>query len=187
MFGLALHHPSFRQQRRLDRDGLDGANELSGKRRVDAKPAKHHTPARADRSVAAVASIDGLAGTSGVDDIQPTSAPAANQKAGEEGSAAATRLRAVPTAVGIGGELLLVAFKLVPVDVALVVVLQQDLAVLKRAMMAIGFARPAVNDLGAVDAFAVGVDACIERVLQHRNDIAVSDWRPIERRHPLAV
>jgi hypothetical protein len=67
------------------------------------------------------------------------------------------------------------------------VVLQQDLAVLKRTMVAVGLARPAVNDLGLVDAFAVGVDAGIERVLQHRNDIAVSDWRPVERRHPLAV
>jgi hypothetical protein len=154
MFGLALHRPPFRQQRRLDCHGLDGANGFSGERRIDAKPAEHLTPARADRSVAAVASIDGLAGTSCIDDAQPTSAPAADQKADEEGAAAATRLRAVPTAVGVGGELLLVPLELLPVDVAFMVVLQQDLAVLKRTMVAVGLARPAVNDLGLVDACA---------------------------------
>jgi hypothetical protein len=44
MFGLALHLPLFRQPRRLDRHGLDGADEFPGERRVDAKPAEHHTP-----------------------------------------------------------------------------------------------------------------------------------------------
>jgi hypothetical protein len=44
MFGLALHLPLFRQPRRLDRHGLDGADKFPGERRVDAKPAEHHTP-----------------------------------------------------------------------------------------------------------------------------------------------
>ncbi len=53
--------------------------------------------------------------------------------------------------------------------------------------MAVGFARSAVNDLGSVEAFAVGVGASIEWILEHRDDIAVSDLGPLERRHPLAV
>jgi hypothetical protein len=108
-------------------------------------------------------------------------------KAGEEGAAATTRLGAVLAAVGVGGELLLIPFEFLPLNVAFVVILQQDLAVLKRAMVAVCLARPAVNDLGSVDTFAVGVGAGIERVLQHRDDIAVSDCCPIERCHPLAV
>lgn len=167
MFGLTFHHSLFRQLRRLDRHGLDGANELSGERRIDAKPAEHHTPAHAKRRIATVAAIDGRAVTSRVDDAQPTTAAAAYQKAGEKGAAAATRLGAIFAAVGVGGELLLVPLELLPVDVALVVILQQDLAVLKRTMVAVGLARPAVDDLGPVDAFAVGVDAGIEWVLQH--------------------
>jgi hypothetical protein len=187
MFCLTFHLPPFRQQSRLDRHGLDRANEFAGKRRVDAKPTEHHTPAHAERRVTAVAAIDGLTGTSGVDDAQSASAPPAYQKASKQRASAAARLRTVPAAVRVGGELLLVPLELVPVDVAFVVTLQQDLTVPKRAMMAVGLARPAGNDLGSVDTFAVSVNAGMERVLQHRNDIAVSNWRPIERCHPLAV
>jgi hypothetical protein len=187
MFGLALHRPPFRQQRRLDRHGLDGANELMGERRINAKPAEHHTPGHANGSVATIAAIDGRAVTSGVDDAEPPSAPAACQKAGEEGAAAAAGLGAILATIRVGGEVLLVPLELLPVDIALVMILQQDLAVPKRTIVPVGLARPAINDLGSIDAFAVGVGAGIERVLQHRNDIAVSDWHPIECRHPLAV
>ena len=187
MFGLALHLPPFRQLRRLDRHGLDGTNELAGRRCIDAKPAEHHTPGHAVHRVASVAAIDGRAVTSGVDDAQPTAAAVANQKTGEEGAAAAAGLRAILAAVRVGGELLLIAFKLLPVDVALVMILQQDLAVPKGTIVPVGLTRPAINDLSSIDAFAVGVGAGIERVLQHRDDIAVADWRPIESRHPLAV
>ncbi len=187
MFGLVLHHPPLRQQRRLDRHRLDGTNELSCHRRVNAKPAEGNTPARAERIIAAIASIDGLVGASDVDDAQATSAPPASQKAGEKGAAAATRLRAVPTAKGVGGELLLVPLELLPVNVTIVMILQQYLTVLKGTMVAVGLACPAINNLGSVDAFAVGVDTGIEGVGQQRNDIAVSDRCPIEGRHPLAV
>ena len=51
--------------------------------------AEHHTPRHAERSVAAIASIDGAVGTSSVNDAQPTAAAAANQKAAEQGAAAA--------------------------------------------------------------------------------------------------
>ncbi len=90
-------------------------------------------------------------------------------------------------AVGVGSDLLLVPLELLPVDVAIMVTLQHYLTVLKRTMVTVGLARPAINNLGSIDGFAVGVDASIEGVLQHRNDIAVADWRPIKRRHPLAV
>ena len=158
-----------------------------GERRINAKPAEHHTPGHADRGVATIAAIDGHAVTSGVDNAQPTSAAAANQKAGEEGAAAAAGLRAILATIRVGGELLLVALELLPVEVALVMILQQDLAVLKRTIVPVGLTRPAINDLGSIDAFAVGVGAGIERVLQHRDDIAVADWRPIGCCHPLAV
>ena len=104
---------------------------------------------------------------SGVDDAQPTAAAAADQKAGEERAAAAAGLRAILATIRVGGELLLIAFKLLPVDVALVMILQQDLAVPKRTIVPVGLACPAINDLGSINAFAVGVNAGIERVLQH--------------------
>ena len=187
MFSLALHLPLFRQLRGLDRHGLDGTNELASERRIDVKAAEHHTPRHADRGVAAIASIDGAVGTSGVNDGEPTAAAAANQKAAEQGAAAAAGLRTILATIRVGGELSLIAFEFLPVDVALVMILQQDLAVPKRTVVPVGLTRPAINDLGSIDAFAVGVGAGIERVLQHRDDIAVSDRRPVESCHPLAI
>src|SRR6202007_3400814 len=153
-----------RHLRCLDRHGLDGANELASERRIDVKAAEHHTPRHADRGVAAIASIDGAVGTPGVNDGQPTAAAAANQKAAEQGAAAAAGLRAILATIGVGGELRLIAFKLLPVDVALMMLLEQDLAVPKRTKVPVGLTRPAINDLGSIDAFAVGVGAGIERV-----------------------
>ena len=47
--------------------------------------------------------------------------------------------------------------------------------------------RPPVDDRGALLAFAVGINAGIERVLEHRDHIAVTDRRPIEGNQLLAV
>jgi hypothetical protein len=187
MFGLTLHLPLFRQPCRLDRHGLDGTNEFPGERRIDAKPTEHHTPGCAKRRVAAVASIDGLAGASGVYDTQPPAAPTTRQQAAEQGAATATGLGTIFAAIGIGGKLRLIAFELFPVDVAFVMILQQDLALLERPVVPIGLASPAIDDLGSIDAFAIGVSTGVKWILQQRDDIAISDWRPIERRHPLAV
>jgi hypothetical protein len=83
MFGLALHLLLFRQLRCLDRHRLEGTNELSGERRIEVNPAEHHTPGHAEHRIAAVASIDGAAVTSTVENAEPPSAPAAYQKSTE--------------------------------------------------------------------------------------------------------
>jgi len=67
------------------------------------------------------------------------------------------------------------------------VILQQDLPLLKRLAMAVALASPPVDDLGALLAFAVGVGARIERVFEHRDHIAIADWRPLEGNQFLAV
>jgi hypothetical protein len=73
-------------------------------------------------------------------DRQPTSAAATNEKSDQKGPTAATGLGAVATTIGVGGELLLIALELRPVDVPLVVLLEEDLAVLQRPVMTIGLA-----------------------------------------------
>ncbi len=128
-----------------------------------------------------------MARSSSVDDTQPPTAPTTRQQPAEQGAAATTGLRAILSAIGIGGELFLIALELFPLDVAFVMILQQDLTLVERPVMAIGFAGPAVDDLGPVDAFAVRIGTGVKWVLQQRNDIAIADWRPIERRHSLAV
>jgi len=60
----------------------------------------------------------------------------------------------------------LVALELGPVDVTFVMTLQEDLAVLKGAMMAVGLAGSTVDDLGAVLALTVGISARVEGVLE---------------------
>jgi hypothetical protein len=63
--------------------------------------------------------------------------------------------------------LLLVPLKVSPVDIALVMILQQHLPLLKRLAVAVAGTGPSIDDLGALLAFAVGVGARIERVLEH--------------------
>ena len=53
--------------------------------------------------------------------------------------------------------------------------------------MAVGLAGAAIDDLGVVLAFTVGVDASVEGVLQHRNYVAIADRRPVKRDQLLAV
>ena len=45
--------------------------------------------------------------------------------------------------------------------------LQQNLARLKRFAVAVGLAQTSVDDRCALLAFAVGIGACVERVLEH--------------------
>jgi hypothetical protein len=63
--------------------------------------------------------------------------------------------------------LLLVPFELRPVDISVVVILQQNLPLLKRFAVAVALPGASVDNLGALLAFAIGVDARIERVLEH--------------------
>jgi hypothetical protein len=107
-----------------------------------------------------------LARSSRIDDIQPPTAPTTHQQPAEQGAAATTGLRAILSAIGIGGKLCLIALELFPVDVAFVMILQQDLTLLERPVMTICFTGPAVDDLGPVDAFAVGIGTCVKWILQ---------------------
>src|SRR5215210_4422995 len=87
--------------------------------------------------------------------------------------------------MGVRGELGLVPIKLPPVDVPLVVILEQDLPVFKGSAVAVALAGAAIDDLGPLLAFAVGVCTSVEGVLQNRDDVAVAD-RPIESDQLLA-
>src|SRR5262249_48877824 len=94
-----------------------------------------------------------------------------------------------PSDLGIvvDGKLLLIPFELRPIDIAFVMVLEQNLPLLKRLAMAVARSRTSVDDLGALLAFPVGIDAGVERVLKHGDDIAVADQRPLKADQLLAV
>ena len=116
----------------------------------------------------------------------PAAAPA-GQDPGEQRSAAATRLHAADPAIGVGSELRPVPLELRPIDVALVVPLQQHLPRFERPAVAVALARATIHDRRALLAFAVDVSPCVEGVRQHGDHVAVADRRPLERGHPLAV
>ena len=67
------------------------------------------------------------------------------------------------------------------------VILQQDLAGLKRFAVAVGLAQTSVNERGALLAFAVGISTCIEWVFEHGDDIAVADRQPFESDQLFAI
>ena len=67
------------------------------------------------------------------------------------------------------------------------VILQQNLAGLKRFAMTVGLTQTSVDNRGALFAFAVGIGTCIERVLEHGDHVSIADWRPLESDQLLAV
>lgn len=58
---------------------------------------------------------------------------------------------------------------------------------LGRLSVAIGLARPSVDQLDPFLAFAVDISPYVERVLEECDDIAVADRRPVEGRQALSV
>src|SRR5689334_14559258 len=187
-FGLALHPHPLRFQGGLDRHRRHGAEDLPGDGGVDPGTAEPQAARQPQHQVGAVATVDGTSrGKSRVRDRQTPAAAPAGQDPGEQRPAAATRLRAADPAVGVGGELRLVPLELRPIDVALVVPLQQHLPRLGRPAVAVALARATVHDRGALLAFAVDVRPRVEGVLQHGDHVAVADRRPLEGGHSLAV
>src|SRR4051812_9145880 len=67
------------------------------------------------------------------------------------------------------------------------VILQQDLPLLKRLAVTVARPSPSIDDRSALLAFAIGVGAGIERVLEYRDHVAVADRRPVEGDQLLAV
>ena len=187
-FALGLHQHPLRFQRRLDRHRLQGAPQFGGHRGVDARPAERHASRQPQHLVGLVAAIDGLSRRlARVGHPQATTAACAGEKPGQQRPSAAPRLRTVGRPIGIPGELGLVALVGGPIDVAFVVLLEQNLPLLERLAVTVALTGAAVDDRGALLAFAIDVRPRVEGVLQHRDDVAVADRPPVEGNQRLAV
>src|SRR3954447_19509623 len=175
-------------QCRLNRHRLYGTKNLLGDRRVDARAAEGQASRQPQHQVGTVAPIDGPGlPPARIDNRYAPSTSPARQQPREQRPSASAGLGAADSPVGIGRELPLVAFKLRPIDVAFMMILQQNLAGLKRFTVAVGLAQTSVDDRGALLAFAVSIGACIKRVLEHRDHIAVTDRQPFEGDQLLAI
>ena len=188
LFIPSFHIPASGLHCCLDRHRLDRAEQLSGDRGVDTETAEREAPGQPKRQVRPITAVDGLTRrTARVAYHQAASAAATGKQPSQQGSAAAPRLRPSSLAIGVDGKLLLVPFELRPVDIPVVVILQKNLPLLKRLAVAVALPRTSIDDLGALLAFAVGVSPGIKRVLEHGDDIAVADRRPVKADQPLAI
>ena len=141
-FGLPLPVHPLGFQRRLDRHGSTTRSISVATAASTREPPKPGSAA-ARAQVGPVAAIDRAARRrTRVGDGQAPAAAAASEHARQQRPTAATGLCAADPAVGVRGEQRLVPLELGPVDVALVVILDQDLPGLERLAVAVGLAGP---------------------------------------------
>ena len=175
-------------QRRLERHGLHDTEDLRGNSLIHARTAKSQATVKAEMKVRPVATATWAAGCPpDIGDRQATAAPTAREETAEQCSPAAPRLPAPGLAVAVCGELCLVALELRPVDVALVMVLQQNLPLLHRLGVTVCLPHVPIDDLGPTLVLSIRVDTSVEGTLQHRDHVAVADRRPVERNHCAAI
>lgn len=180
-------HP-FGLQCRLDCHRFNHSQYLRRDRSVHASSTKAKATRQTEHEVRAVAAIGRSAGRSaGVDNRQSATAAPAGEHAREQGAAAPAGLLSAGATIGIGGEQALVALVVHPVDVAFVVVTDQNIPRFWRLPVPVGLARPAVDHLDPLLAFAVDIGARVKRILQEADHVTVADRSPVERSQPLAV
>lgn len=161
-----MHSVSFHC--RLDRHRRYGPQYLLADRRVDAGSAKSHASRFGQHLVDTFAAVIRVARwTPRIDNAQPPSTPAAGEQACEQRSTSTTGLDAAFLSKGIDGDNALVSLKLIPVNVAFVMILKQHVPRYERLSVAVAFASPSINNLRSLLAFTIDVDAGVERVLQN--------------------
>jgi len=187
-FFLAFHMHSFGFQCRLDRHRLQRPQHLGGDRGVDATTPESQAPRQTEHQIRPVAPIHRPPRRLAcIDDGQPATTAPAGEKSRQQCPATASRLRTPNPAVCIRGQQCLVPLELRPPDIALVVILQQNLPLLKWFAVSVALAQVAIDDLGALLTFAIDIGPGVERVLQHREDVSVADSMPFQRGHRFAV
>src|SRR4029453_5903436 len=155
---LALHLYSLRFQGGLDRHRRHGAEDFPGDGGVDPGTAEPQAARQPQHQVGAVATVDGTSWRkSRVHHCQAPAAAPTEQDRGEQGPAAATGLHATDPTIGVGSELRPVPLELRPIDVALVVLLQQHLPRFEGPAVAVALARATIHAHRALLAFAVDV------------------------------
>ena len=81
----------------------------------------------------------------------------------------------------------MIALELAPLDVALVVILDDNLPSIERLLMMVRLAYAAIDERGAMLGLPIYVGACVKRVLQYRDHAAIADRRPVEAHPGLAI
>jgi hypothetical protein len=161
----------------LDGHWLHDTQEFFADSGVYARAAETHA---SRRHVKAVTSVDRLRYAPSIGHRQAASTARACQQAGKQCPSAPARFYVARLAVGIGREQLLVSLEFRPVDVAFVVLSEQDVPFLKRLTVLVALARAAIHYRHLLAALAIYVGTGIERILEHRDNVSVAYRYPVE-------
>ena len=146
-FAQLLHAYTLGLQRSFDCHGFDDTDYLVGNCGIHTSAAECLAALKPVLELPTVATIGRSGPAAWVDGRHLAVATCTAEGAAEQRSSAASRLHATRLAEGIGGNLVLITFELRPVDVALVVILQQNLPLLHRFAASIALAHMTVHDL----------------------------------------
>lgn len=172
----------------LDRHRRHGSQYLFAYGRVDARCAKSHASWLGQHLVDTFAAVIGMTRRPArIDNAQPSSTSAAGEQAREQRAATTTRLDAALLSEGVDGDMALVPFKLTPIDIAFVMILEQHFPRSKGLAVAVTFACPAIDNLGSLLAFTIDIDPSVEGVLQDRNNASIANRHPVEGHRFAAV
>src|SRR5260221_564837 len=172
---------------RLDRHRRYGAQHLDRDGLVNALAGDGQATPLAQLHVRLFAPVDRPRIATGVENAEPTTTARTADETSQQRASTPSGLRVANPAVGVAGEQRLITLVLCPADVAFVMILDEHFPCAHRLAVAIALARTTIDDRGALLALPVAVDARIKRVLENRNDIAIPDRPPLERRQRPAV
>ena len=179
---LRLHGLLGRKQGRVHRRLGHGFEDLFGDRPVDPHAADSDAKTGADMRVVAPALIAmGVTTAHAVEHPHHPSAAAAAHEAGEQRAPTAPGLAGrAPLHVGVLQEHPLVLFEPLPVDVALMMIADQDVPLGHRLGVPGGLHRAAVDDAGPFAFAAESIGAGIERIVQDLHHAVVGRSSPLD-------
>ncbi len=172
---------------RLDRHRRYGTQHLDRNGLVNALAGDGQATPLAQLHVRLFAPVDRPGIATGVENAEPATAARTTDETSQQRASTPSGLRVANPTVGVAGKQRLITLVLCPADVAFVMILDEHFPCAHRLAVAIALARTTIDDRGALLALPVAVDARIERVLENRDDIAIPDRPPLERRQCPAV
>jgi hypothetical protein len=144
----------------LDRAALDGTKYLSGSPLLGPGAGERDALLSTMDDVHSPAGVTNQIAAAGIVGVEHPAAPPASQEAGEQSVAPATRLARTPCQHEIVfAEHLLIAFELLPRDIALVMILYQDAPRVDGLPVTNGLLCPSFNNSGSGSCFAERISA----------------------------
>src|SRR5689334_5278257 len=164
---MSLHGQPLRFVSRINGHWLQRSQKLGSHRGVDTTATEAKAAWQAKHRVWKLASVDRTwHTTAAIEHRQLSAAATASDDASQQCPPAAARLAVAPLAKVVGCQRRLVPLELRPCDVALMVILDQDLPLLERLAMPVTATGLTLTEGSSLLAFPVDIDAGVEGVLE---------------------